>query len=288
MSVRRSWLIGGLCVALLLGPALVTLGTPSISVIISDVGGQKKDLAPAVPDVFGNREEQVSLTIATEFEGQAYLRADLFQIAGQLSMPLDADVHLKDVTFLHVVAQNLIFSVKLPEVKRPAEILIRISLVPKDARVSPLHVTDIQYKVYPASVTQELKDLLQSKPDGATPVVLFGSGQSLRHFLTALHVPFEDGGTDTPDRFDPNRLYFGELSSDQQFQETRDRSAGARLVLFSPDDSLPAGVYTERSASSALVHVTLPLLENLADDPRAQLALIKIIHLLSAPSPSPN
>lgn len=288
MSLRISCLVCVVCGALFLGSALVAFGEPSISVINSDVGGQKKELVPAVPHVFGNREEQVTLTIGTTFEGSAYLRADLFQIAGKLSMPLASDVHLKDVTFLHVLAQNLIFSLKLPNVKRSTEILIRVSLVPKDTQDSPLHVTDLLYKVYPGSVTQELTDLLRPRPDGSAPTVLFGPGQKLRHFLTGLHVPFEDGGTGTPDRFDTNRLYFGELATDEQFQQAQDRSAGARLVLFSPDESLPAGVYAERSNSGTLIHVTLPLLDNLNDDPSAQLAFIKIINLLSSPLPSAN
>jgi hypothetical protein len=119
-------------------------------------------------------------------------------------------------------------------------------------------------------------------------VVVFGPGQKLRHFLTGLRVLFEDGGTDTPDRFDPNRLYFGELATDEQFQQAQDHSAGARMALFSPDESLPVGVYAERSHSRIFVHVTSPLLTNLNDDPRAQLGLIKIIHFLSAPPSSAN
>jgi hypothetical protein len=281
-------LICGVCGALLPGSALVAFGEPSISVIISDVGGQKKDIVPAVPDVFGNREEQVTLTIATTFEGSAYLRADLFQIAGKLSMPLASDVHLKEVTFLHVIAQNLTFQVRLPDVKRPTEILVRVSLVPKGTQDPALHVTDLLYKVFPASVTQELKDLLQPTPGNSAPVVLFGPGQSLRHFLAGVHVPFEDGGTGTPDRFDPNRLYFGELATEEQFQQAQDQSTGTRMALFSSDESLPAGVYAERSNSGVLIHVTSPLLDNLNDDPQHQLAFIKIIHFLSAPPPSAN
>jgi hypothetical protein len=64
-------------------------------------------------------------------------------------------------------------------------------------------------------------------------------------------VSFADSGTGTPDRFDPNRLYFGELKTDEQFQQAQDQSADARLVLFSPDKLLPAGVYAERFNSGA-------------------------------------
>jgi hypothetical protein len=288
MSRRGQWLTCGACVALLIGSELVAVGAPQITLAFLNEGAQKRELNYAVQDVFGNREQQVSLTLGTTFEGPAYLRADLFQIAGNLSMPLASDVHLRDVIFLHVIAQNLVFSVKLPDVKRPTEILVRVSLAPKDTHVSPLHLMDLPYKVFPASVTRELTDLLQPKPDGSIPAVIFGPGQNLRHFLTGLHVSFEDGGVGTPDKFDPTHLYFGELATDEQFQQAQDQSAGARMVLFSPDESLPEGVYAERSNSSVLVHVTSPLLDNLKDDPRDQLGLIKILHLLSAPLPSAN
>ncbi|HEY0257301.1 MAG TPA: hypothetical protein VGC39_07655 [Candidatus Methylacidiphilales bacterium] len=282
MNSCSFWWMSGACAALLLGSAPAVVGAPSMAVILLDAGGPKKETVAPVPSVFGNREQPVGLTLATSFEGPAYLRADLFQIAGTLSMPLANDMHLQDVTFSHVPAQNVAFSIKLPDVKRATEILAKISLVPKDTQVAPLPIADIRYRVFPASVTQELIDLLQPKSGDSAPVVLFGPGQSLRHFLTGLHAPFEDAGSGTPDRLDADRLYFGELATDDEFKEAQDRSAGARMVLFSSDESMPAGVYAERSDSGVLIHVTSPLLDNLSADPQAQLGLIKIIHLLSA------
>jgi len=275
-----------ICGVVLLGHAANAADAPSLSVIISDIASQPKEAAPVVPEVFGDREEPIALTIATSFEGPAYLRADLFQIAGKLSMPLANDVHLKDVTFAHVLAQNLNFRVKLPDVKSPTEILIRVSLAPAKATDSVLHVADFRYKVYPSSVTQELTDLLQPNPSAPALAVIFGPGQKLREFLTSLHVPFEDAGASTPDRFDSSRLYFCEMNDGEQFQQAQDRSAGVHMAVFSPDSSLPEGVYSERSDSGTFIHVTSPLLDNLNEDPRGQLGLIKIIHLLSITSSS--
>ena len=60
------------------------------------------------------------------------------------------------------------------------------------------------------------------------------------------------------------------------------------MAVFAPDLSLPAGVYAEQTPEAVFIRVTLPLLDNLNDDPRAQLGLIKIIHLLTAPPSSIN
>ncbi|MEI9997788.1 MAG: hypothetical protein WDO13_00725 [Verrucomicrobiota bacterium] len=96
-------------------------------------------------------------------------------------------------------------------------------------------------------------------------------------------VTFEEGGEEIPDHFAPNRLYIGELKGAEQFQQIQDRAPSARILVFAPDDGLPPGVYLDRNGSGALAHVTAPLLDNLADDPRAQLALTKVLTLLSIP-----
>jgi len=283
MSLRISWL---LCCALLLGPARATLAADAIHFV-----GLEGRVEPSsrLPAVFGNREQGLNLEMDGVTAQAASLRADLFQVAGGLAMPLAKDIHLKEaLTFSNTSPQHLRVSMKFPDVKRRAEVLVRLALIQSAPQSGPIQLGELRFEVFPSSVTKEMTDLLQPKPDSSAQVVVFGPGQKLRHFLTGLHVPFEDAGTGTPDRFDPNRLYFGELTSDEQFQQAQDQGAGVRLVLFSPDESLPAGVYAEQSNSGTLIHVTLPLLDNLADDPRAQLGIIKIIHLLSAPPPSAN
>ena len=283
MSLRIQWLT---CALLLLGPARVMLAADAVRLV-----GLEGRVEPAsrLPAVFGNHEQGITLEINGVTAQTASLRADLFQVADKLAMPLAKDVHLQEgLTFPNTSPQHLRVSIKFPDVKRRAEVLIRLALIQNVPSANPIHLGELRFEVFPASVTKELTDLLQPHPDGSAPVVLFGSGQKLRHFLTCLLVPFEYDGTDTPDRFDPNRLYFGELTTNEQFQQSQDQSAGARLVVFSPDESLPAGVYADRSNSGVLVHVTLHLLDNLNDDPRAQLGFIKIIHLLSAHHPPPT
>jgi hypothetical protein len=281
MSLCLQWLA---CALLLLGQARTALATDAVRFV--SLEGHVES-ASRLPAVFGNHEERLNIDVAAVTAQTASLRADLFQVAGGLAMPLAKDIHLQDgLTFANASPQRLRVSIKFPDVKGQAEVLVRLALVQNVPQASPIPLGDLRFEVFPASVIRELKDLFQPKPDAQ--VIIFGPGQKLRHFLTGLHMSFEDGGTGIPDRFDPNRLYFGELATGEQFQQAQDQSAGARMVLFSPDESLPAGVYSERSNSGVLIHVTSPLLDNLNDDPRAQLGLAKIIHFLSAPLPSAN
>jgi hypothetical protein len=278
MSLLFPWLV---CCALLLGPARSALAAEAVRLV--SLEGRVEPVS-RLPAVFGDHEESLNLEVEGMAAQTGSVRADLFQVAGSMAMPLVKDVRLQDAfTVTNNSPQHLRISIRFPDVKRQAEILVRLALIQNVPQATPTQLGNLRFEVFPATVTKELTDLLQPKPDDVAQVVAFGPGEKWRHFLTGLHVPFEDAGTGTPDRFYPNRFYFGELNSDEQFQQAQDRSTGSRLVLFSPDESLPAGVYAERSNSGVLIHVTSSLLDNLNDDPRDQLALIKIIHLLSAP-----
>jgi hypothetical protein len=210
--------------------------------------------------------------------------ADLFQVAGQLAMPLAKIVVLQKDVVLAKTAR-LSVSIKFPEVKQQAEILVRFALIPDADPSKPVALGDVRFEVFPQDTTKELAAMLQPKSDDAPGIVLFGSGHKLRQFLTQIHVRFEDGGDDIPPSFQTNRVYAGEVSGDEQFEVIQDRSAGARIAVFSPDESLPPGVYADRSGAGAFVHVTTPLLDHVADDPREQLGLMKVFRfLLNSPS----
>jgi hypothetical protein len=277
------------CAALVLLPASVAFAVDSIRVLGSGADGVTHEYVPALPAIFGKRDEKISIVIDGVVASPAYLRADLFQVAGKLAMPLAKDLHVREgITFPNGDRQILAGFIKIPEVKRRTEVLVQLALVPNGSPASPIHLMDIRLEVFPASLTRDLTDLLQPGLDGSARVVVFGSGQKLRHFFTVLHVPFEDGGAGVPDRFDADRFYLGELATNEERLSAQDRSAGARLALFASDDSLPPGIYANRSSTGALININLPMLDNLVNDPMEQLALIKIIHQLSADSTSAN
>jgi hypothetical protein len=247
-----------------------------------------RDEAPApVPGVFGASTQGFDVEIAGINATGVSLHTMPFQIAGGMAMPLGPDLDLMDGLILADAApQKVHITLKIPAVSRQAKIVYRLSIVAKAAAPSP--IGEFTLEVFPASLTTDLADMLRGNPNAEPLVVVFGTGHRVRPILTALHVPFQEGGLSVPSHFEVGRFYFGELDKDEQFQQARDRAAGARLVILSPDDTLPPGVYSEKSSSGILIHVTSPLLDHFDADPRAQLALIKIVRLLSSLVPSPT
>jgi hypothetical protein len=243
----------------------------------------------SLPAVFGGREKGLNLEIKGVTMQGGSLRADLLSVAGSLALPLVKNLDLQDgIALSEATSHALRVSLKFPEVKSRTGIVVRLILIDPAAPSNVISLGDLRFQVFPASLTKNLNDLLPPMADGTPRLVLFGSGQKLRHGLTELHVPFEDGGSDLPNRFDPNRLYFGELTTSEERQSAQDRSAGARLALFASDESLPPGIYADRSNAGVLINVSLPILDNLTDDPLAQLGLMKIIRQLSTNATSAN
>jgi hypothetical protein len=232
--------------------------------------------------VFGGNEQKLNLEIKGLTMPSASLRADLLQVAGILALPLARNLDLQDgISFSDPSPHFLRVLLKFPKVQRHAEILVRLRIIDPANPSNPIRLGDLRFDVFPTSLTKDLSDLLTVAPDDAPRLVLFGSGQKLRHSLTELHVPFEDGGSGVPDRLDANRFYIGELATNEERLIAQDRSTGARVALFANDDSLPPGIYADRSRTGVLINVSLPMLDNLTDDPLDQLALIKIIRQLS-------
>lgn len=276
-----SW--GGLLLALALSscPAAATVALVGLQ-------GYVEPASP-LPALFGNREQGIDLDVGNAAPQSGPLVADLFQVSGELSMPLAANVRVQDVvTLTGAPIQRLHVSIKFPAVKQRAQILVRLSVGGTAPSAAPTVLGDLRFDVFPVSVTKELTDLLQPKSDGSVPVVLFGAGRKLHAFLGSIGVRFDDAGLELPDRFEPDRLYLGEFPSAKVVVPTQEMANAAHVAIFAPDPSLPAGIFTERQGAGVFVQVTQPLLDNLSIDPRAQLALVKVIHLLNAQPSSTN
>ena len=274
MSPWLGWMACGVCL-------LFATDLARAAESVRFVGFAGREPAPGTaPALFGNREQEIDLEIDGAASPSSTLSADLFQVAGTLAMPLTKNLVLQKGLAVADISR-LRVSVKFPDVKQRAEILLRLALISDADPSKRTALGDLRFQVFPPSLTRDLTDLLQPPSDLSQPLVVFGPGRRLRQFLAGLHVRFEDAGEDVPSNFDPSRRYAGEITGDNPFQVIRDRSAGARVAVFSPDDTLPPGVYADRTGSGALVQVTAPLLDHVADDPRAQLGLIKIFRLLS-------
>ena len=242
------------------------------------IGFDESTPETANPATFDDRTRSIEIEIDGAAGTTGSLRADLFQVAGQLALPLAKNIELQKTVTL-AEATHIRFSLKFPAVQRRTEILARLALIPASG-ASPIALGEIKFEVFPKSTTKELVDALQGKDKA----VLFGPGDKLRQFFKSQHVPFDDGGEELPDNFTSNLLYIGELKDAAQFQQLQDRTPNARLLVFAPDETLPPGVYL----TGKFAHVTAPLLDHLPDDPRAQRTLTKIINLLSTPPTNPT
>jgi len=262
-------------------------GASSGAESIHFIGFEGRTSAPTVmPAVFGNSNQSIEIEINGSGALSGTLIADLFQVAGTLAMPLTKNIELQKGVKLSE-ATRVRITLKLPEALRRMEIVARLALAPDAGAPTRIPLGDLRFDVFPPSTTKEFAGMLQAKDEAFRPEV-FGPGHKLRQILSDLRIPFEDGGQGVPDNFDSKRLYLGELTETAQFQQLQDRAPNARILVFAPDDTLPPGIYLDRGGSSALAHLTAPLLENFADDPRAQIALTKILRLLSSPSPNPS
>jgi hypothetical protein len=271
---------------LLLLSAACGFGAPSVR--LADLPGRAEP-APLLPAVFGNRTQALDLEIDNAAPSSGDLVADLFQTSGELALPLTKGVHVQDaITLDGNGPQRLHVSLKFSNVQQRAEILVRFSLVPHASNPMPVQVGELHFEVFPASITKELADLLKPRTDGTIPAVLFGAGRKLQNFLAQSKIPYDVGGMDLPDQFEPHRIYFGEAAHEESYSITQEIRQRVHMAVFAPDPSVPAGIYAEQAPDAVFIRVTLPLLDNLNDDPRAQLGLIKIIQLLTAPSSSIN
>jgi hypothetical protein len=238
------------------------------------------EAAPTVPQppaVFGGMTRKFDLNVDGFDLKNASLHVDLFQVAGRLAMPLGKTVVPGQVDF----PGRVTVSVNFPPVKSETDILARLSAT-NPSNPTPVAFGELRFAVFPNDLAKQIAALLPPLPNDEKRLVVFGAGNSLRPALTTMQIPFEDGGADVPGLFEPGRIYLGDVTTRDAQQQAQDRGLGSRIAVFSVDDSLPPGMYTNRAPNGAFILVSLPVLGHLADDPRAQLVLLKVIQSLTS------
>jgi hypothetical protein len=237
------------------------------------------------PAVFGATEQKMDLDIQGVDLPHGSVTAELFQVAGRLAMPIGRTIVLQDgVNLSATIPRRMAVSIKFPPVKERAEIRIRLSAAGLPS--GPIPLGELRFEVFPRSLSKGITDMLPPLPNGTQRLVVFGAGKKLRPALRAMHLPFEDGGQTLPGIFNRERIYMGDMATHNEQLQARDHSAQARLAVFSEDDSLPRGIYATNTIDQIFILVTSPLLDDLVDDPRDQMAFSKIVQLLSSSFPT--
>ena len=175
-------------------------------------------------------------------------------------------------------------SLPLPEVKRKAEILVRVQ-ARIEGQPNPLPAGAARLFVYPKDLMKEVAATI-GQPDGESGVQLmvFGKSERIRPFLEAHEIPFSDCGTELPAELNKRALYIGEtdVGSLAPHQES---AAGGRIMFFSSEPGILPGVYVSTNRGVSIMKVTLPILDTLATNPHSQQTFAGLLHQSLTPNP---
>jgi len=201
----------------------------------------------------------------------------LWQTSGGLALSLGKDIALDAVPDEHGITQ---VRLEFPKVERKARVLVKFfsSDEPRKA------LGQAQVQVYPPFDWAPLSRKL--KKDGPH-ILIFGENEALRAFFKNREIDFSDNGEDPPDRLDGDTLVIGFLPA-KAWRDGKDRFSadGGRLLVFVADAEAPPGVYTQPAGAGVITKVTLPVLAQLAQDPRSEELLFQLFeqHIHTAPA----
>lgn len=204
------------------------------------------------------------------------IEVGLWQISGALTLPLGKPVALEGRADAHGITP---VKVEFPQLERKSRVLVKFTA--KDDARTVLGLVQVQ--VYPARDWAPLARKL--KKDGWVPAV-FGKDEALREFFKARDIEYSDSGDAPPEVLAAGTLAIGLLSAkDWAAHKGRLGAGGGRLIVFVADAELPPGIYTQAAGEGAVTQVTMPVLDKLGADPRAEDLLFQLIeqHIHSAP-----
>jgi hypothetical protein len=202
------------------------------------------------------------------------------------------------------------FDFQPPTVKRRTAMAVSFREKAGDPKTgSRIRLGHVWLNVYPDIPLREtakpLADALRhyqtANPSALPAILFFGSGEfiaPLRAFLEDCDIPFQDAGEDldwmTRDEAAASVLHIGHLLNSAQpnpfFALEKGRwlvfSGGIDAFFRTHNSSLAwymPGIYSKTTPGGVLTRVTLPLLQQLADDPRAREVLLELITDAVAP-----
>jgi hypothetical protein len=151
-----------------------------------------------------------------------------------------------------------------------------------------LGVTEVL--VYPTNLLAQFKTLA-----GGEPLGVFDPGHELKPLLRTQSVEFQDLVEDGTDKFHGKLAVFGPFASKQQMRENLAddiralAKRGVAVVWLQPHSKphapLKPSFYTVRANAAAVVVAQAGMVLRLADNPEAQLNLIRLAELALRPEP---
>ncbi len=250
--------IGIACV--LLGAGTVYPGALEIQPV-----DPRADRSP-VYSAWGGDKAAVPVAI-TGAPGTAYqLKGTLLQVAGGLAARIGGSLDLGAGELPASARKEAILEIPIPEVARPARFVIEVSVTP-GAQGAP----DSSFRAAIAA-WPKVEDAKRGKPIVAAlasahlRLVVFGESESLRDYLKALQVDFEDAGAKLPERDPAGVVFLGDVPA----KEMNDVADLRGRWIIVGDGAFPwPGIYRTVAAGADVTKICQPGFLRLHDDPAA-------------------
>ena len=247
-------------------------GAASIRVI--DVADRVAD-RPLPPALFAGSPAVLSLLIPPGHLVAPTATGRLYQLGGTVALTLATEVELGPDP---ADPRRLLARFTPPAVDRVTQFALRIGDGPALVLV-----------VYPAGVERpDLPSLAEAFAARRMRLAVCGSAPVLRRWLSSRGHVFDDLGEEAADRVPADTLLVGAVSGEdwRRLADPREGAPDGVLLAFVSDPFRLPGVYPEPAGVGAETRawkITLPLLPNLNDDPRASDAFHQLIHQALSP-----
>lgn len=190
----------------------------------------------------------------------------LFQKTQGLAMPLGKEIEIG--RFLpQSDHHSFITTLCLPITEKRLE-LVGILLAHQEEKV--FEIGHISIFVYPEDLSKPLKALSQK-------IVVFGERNEIRSYLQKRGVAFREGGPFLPSKVESGNIYIGDASSQEVQAWSPKETGSSQVVIFTKDENLWPGVYQTNEVSFIRRKVTLPLLDNLDQNPLSETTFVSLL-----------
>jgi len=267
----------------MLALALVTGGKAEMdSLKILRIG--TRDNADSMTEIFAFAGSMLSIRL--DYTAAAGTRItwthELFLTSSSMAVPFEKFSPLTRVAGEEDTHVLWLPDVRAPEVKQRTEMLLKI-LGQTEGNESTC--ANIRLFVFPLDMAKPLKELVS----GGIRLAVFGKSNAIRTFLRVNRIAFTELGDEIPRQVDRGLFVAGDIDSRKLDDWLKHLPKGAfiRLVAFTRDPWSIPGAYVQAQSGSVICKVTLPILENLASDPRSQAAFVELFsQSISAFTPS--
>jgi hypothetical protein len=250
--------------------AMLHLAAAQAEPLVQVAGVQDRAAEPPALHVLAGQATGLRLQISSTAPGRGSFQASLFQLASGIAAPLAKELPVAEGVALDATSlQTRTFTVTPPEVKESTTMELRFAWKPENAdKWQP--AGSVRFLVHPADLYERVKkQLATATTEASVRLIVVGESPLLKPVLRELELTFDEAGSVA--ETEGATLYLAEAAAEHARELLEHIPASARLLLFTRDPSLPAGVYWTERAGGFVGKVTLPVLTDFRRVPERQL-----------------